>query len=64
MGELALLLKILQGANLATPTIVGIISSIRSGRQQGKTDEEIQADSMQIAEETRSITEEDMSDRP
>ena len=64
MNELALLLKILQGANLATPTIVGIIGTIRNGREQGKTDDEIQAESMQIALETRDITSRDMGDQP
>lgn len=64
MGELALLLKILQAANLASPTIVGIIGSIRSGRQAGKTDDEIQAESMQIALETQEITETDMGEQP
>ena len=61
MNELELLLKILNGANLATPSIVGIISAIRSGRDAGKTDEEIEAESMKIALETRDITEKDMS---
>lgn len=64
MNSLALLLKILEGANLATPTIVGIIGTIRKGREQGKTDDEIQAESMQIVLETRDITERDMSDAP
>lgn len=61
MNELDLLLKILNGANLATPAIVGIISTIKNGRDSGKTDEEIQAESMKIALETRDITEKDMS---
>jgi hypothetical protein len=64
MNELELLLEILHGANLATPTIVGIIASIRGGRAQGKTDDEIKAESMQIALDTRAQTEKDMSDEP
>lgn len=61
MGELELLLEILHGANLATPAIVGIIGAIKGGRAQGKTDDEIKAESMQIALETRAITEKDMA---
>lgn len=64
MGELALLLQILNGANLATPAIVGIINAVRQGRAEGKTDEEIKAESMQIALETKAITETDMGDQP
>jgi hypothetical protein len=64
MNELELLLEILHGANLATPAIVGIISAIRGGRAQGKTDDEIKAESMQIALDTRALTEEDMSSNP
>ena len=63
MNELNLLLRILQGANLATPTIVGIINSIRNGRQAGKTDGEIQAESMAIALETKEITDRDKGDQ-
>lgn len=64
MKELALLLKILEGLNLSTPTIVGIIGVIRGGREAGKTDEDIEAESMAVALETRSITEQDMSGDP
>jgi len=64
MTELALLLEILRGANLATPSIVGIINAIRGGRAAGKTDDEIKAESMQIALETRDLTEKDMGDQP
>jgi hypothetical protein len=64
MTEIALLLKVLTGANLLTPSIAQIIAAIRSGRDAGKTDEEIEAESMQIALETRQITEEDMSESP
>jgi hypothetical protein len=49
---------------LLTPSIAQIIAAIRSGRDAGKTDEEIEAESMQIALETRQITEEDMSESP
>lgn len=59
-----MLLRILNGANMATPALVAIINAIRSGRQAGKTDEEIETESMQIALETRSITEADMGDQP
>lgn len=64
MGELALLLQILTAANAATPTIVGFIDIIRKGREDGETDDQIQAKSMAFAEETRAITEKDMGDQP
>lgn len=64
MSELELLLEILHGANLATPAIVGIISTIRGGRAAGRTDDEIKAESMQIALDTQAITTADMSPNP
>ena len=59
MNQLALFLKILTEANMATPAIIGIIDIITSGKESGKTDEEIQAESMAFALETRRITDED-----
>jgi hypothetical protein len=64
MLELALLLKILEAANMATPSIVAVIQSIRNGRAAGKTDEEIEDESLKIALETKAITEKDMSNEP
>lgn len=64
MDKLALALKILQGLNLATPQIAGIFSAIRKGRAAGKTDVEIQDESMRIALDTDAITERDMGDQP
>jgi hypothetical protein len=62
MTGLALLLKILIDANMATPAIIQMINLVKGGREAGKTDEEIQAEAMKIAMETRTITEQDMSD--
>ena len=64
MSELALLLQILQASNMASPAIVSIIATIRNGRAAGKTDAEIQAESMQIALDTRTQTEIDMGSEP
>ncbi len=64
MLELALLLKILEAANMATPSIVAVIQSIRNGRTAGKTDNEIEAESLQIALDTKAITEADMGNTP
>lgn len=64
MSELALLLEILRGANLATPAIVSIIGTIRSGREAGKSDEDIKAESMAIALDTRAESERQMGDQP
>lgn len=63
MKELDLLLNILNKANLATPAIIGIISIIRSGRKQGKSDDEIQEESMALALETRVLAEHDKGDQ-
>lgn len=64
MNEIDILLRTLQGVNAATPLIVSLIAAIKGGRAAGKTDDEIEAESMRIALETRSITEADMSDAP
>lgn len=64
MREIELLLEILRGANLATPTLVSIIGMIKGGRAAGKTDEEIKAESMAMALETKAITERDMGSQP
>lgn len=64
MGELVLLEEILRGVNMATPSIVAVIQSIKNGRAAGKTDDEIKAESMKIALETKAITEADMSNNP
>lgn len=64
MSELQLLIDILKKAQLATPSLLAIINAIRQGREEGKTDDEIQAESMALALETNEITEEDMGDQP
>jgi len=64
MKELELLLNILKGANLASPVIIGIIGIIGGGRAEGKTDEQIKAESMALALETKAITEKDMGNQP
>lgn len=64
MKELDLFLKILQGSNLATPGLLAIIGAIKQGRAAGKTDDEIQAESMAIAQRTKAKSEDQMSDRP
>lgn len=49
---LDLLERILRGTNAVAfnlPTIVSLIGVIRGGREQGKTDDDIQAESMAIA---------------
>ena len=64
MKELDLLLKILQAGNLLTPTLGSIIATIKKGRDAGKTDAEIQEESMTIALRTKAKAEDQMSDRP
>lgn len=64
MKELDLFLKILQGSNLATPGLLAIIGAIKQGRAAGKTDDEIQEESMAIALRTKAKSEDQMSDRP
>lgn len=64
MSGLEILLQALTAANAATPTIVGLINTIKSGKESGKSDDEILAEATALAMETRAITEEDMSDKP
>ena len=64
MSELELFSQILKDANLATPAIAGIIGIIRAGRKAGKSDDDIKAESMQFALETRAQTETDESNKP
>lgn len=64
MRELELILKALSAANLATPSIVSIIGVIRGGVETGQTDDEILEHASQMAQETKTITEEDMGDQP
>lgn len=47
--DLALFLEIMRTANLLTPAITSIVATIRGGREAGKDDEAIKAESMQIA---------------
>jgi len=60
MGGLAILLQVLTATNTATPMIVGLINLIKGGKDSGKTDDEILAEAMTFAEDTRRITEKDM----
>lgn len=64
MSDFQLLLDILRKAQLATPAILAIISAITRGREEGKTDDEIKAESMALAVETKEITQEDMGIQP
>ena len=63
MSQMELLLQILNDANLATPVVTNIIGIIRGGRAAGKTDDEIKAESMQLALDTRAQTDADMTDK-
>lgn len=64
MREIELLLKALQAANLATPGVVALINAIKGGVDAGWSDDDILAHAAEVAQETKRITEEDMSDRP
>lgn len=64
MNALDLLLKILTSANLATPQIANIIDIVKSGKATGKSDEEIEAESMLFALDTRQQTETDEGSQP
>lgn len=64
MSQIDLLLRILNAANLLTPTLGSIINTIKGGRAAGKTDEEIQKESMSIALGVRSKSEKQMSNEP
>lgn len=62
MDQLALLLKILETANLSTPVLVGIIGSLKSNADSGKTDEQIIEEALATVAETKTITDHDRSD--
>lgn len=64
MSQIDLLLRILTTANAATPTLVSLIQAIKGGRAAGKTDDEIEAESMQLALAVRAETEADMTNAP
>jgi len=63
MGGLALLLQVLTGANALTPLIASLIASIQSGQAAGKTDDEIIAEAMTIAADTKAQTDADKGDQ-
>lgn len=65
--QIDLLLKILGTANALTPTIAQVAALIKSGRREGKSDAEIEAqaeESMQTALRTRDKAKEQMGDQP
>lgn len=61
---IAALLAILQAINVSSPLIGSLIAQIKGGQAAGKTDDEIWAEAMALAQETKRITEEDMTDKP
>lgn len=64
MNTFELILKALTAANLATPGVISIIGALRRSKDSGQTDEEALEHASQVAQETKAITEEDMSNRP
>ena len=64
MKELELALRALQAANLATPAIVAVIQAVKDGSRVGQSDDDIIAHALSVANETKTITEKDMSDEP
>ena len=60
MGAIAILLQVLTASNQLTPLIASVIASIQAGHAAGKTDDEIIAEALAIAQETKTITEADM----
>lgn len=61
MGSAAALIAAMNAVNALTPLIATLIGQLR---QTGETDEQVIARARALVEETRKITEEDMSDRP
>lgn len=60
MGALAILLQALTASNQLTPLIASLIASIQAGKASGKTDDEILAEAMTIAQDTDAVTKTDM----
>lgn len=63
MDALTKLGQALTAANALAPLIAVLIAEIKSG-SPGKTDDEIMAEALAAALETKSITETDMGDQP
>lgn len=59
MNQLDLLLKLLGEVNANTPLIIGLIGIIKGGTESGKTDEQIEAEAMKFALETKQIAGDD-----
>lgn len=59
MNQIDLLLKILGELNASTPLITSLIGIIKGGAESGKTDEEIEAEAMKFALETKQIAGDD-----
>lgn len=61
MGTAAALIAAINAINALTPLAAQLIGMLR---QSGETDEQVIARARALVEETKVITEEDMSDRP
>ncbi len=61
---LDLALEALRGANLLTPVIAGVFSIVKRGREAGKDDEAVKAESMQFAQDTVTEADRQLSIRP
>lgn len=61
MGSAAALIATINAINALTPLAAQLINSLR---QSGEIDEQVIARARSLVAETKTITEEDMSDRP
>lgn len=58
--NIAALLQILEAVNVSTPLIATLIAKIKGGQADGRSDEEIIAEALALAQETKQIASEDM----
>ena len=60
--NMAFLISLLTGANMAEPMLIALIEALKA--DSGKTDEEVIADARAKVQETDQITSDDMTDKP
>lgn len=63
-NALDLALQAMQAANVLTPAVAGIIAIVKKGREDGKDDEAIKAESLRFAQETDAEADRQLAIKP
>ena len=64
MKNLELFLEVMRTANLLSPTILAVAASIKAGREAGKDDEAVKAESLAIANATATEADRQLAIQP